>query len=416
MKKIWLLSFILTILLVPYVKADYSKEQISAYTWAFNNLITTQSTIDKANMNWEITRIELSKMISNYVINVLEKKLDNSKKCQFFDITAELDKQYDNWVTKACQLWLMGQWISEFRPYDKVTRAEFWTILSRALYGDKYNWWNPYYEKHLKQLNAVWIIKNISDAENRKEIRWYVMLMMMRSQNWWWNSQSQLNPNIPNFENLGDVVSKCPYEMPWWWYDELLVTKEQYILPYKDWYIGYHYWWNWDGWSYYLTYKSLNNPCDTISYSDSFFHVYLDRISDNEDNLLFHDNKVYRSIWWGWTVLDKIEKELDCKSGDNSCKKVMDRYMYNLILWKEKNDYFSQWFERFKFDIDNNIFREFSFWHERWSECILKYPWESLLKEYWEDPKNLTDESRRKYNKILNERVYNCLSDYISKL
>ena len=416
MKKIWLLSFILTILLVPYVKADYSKEQISAYTWAFNNSITTQSTIDKANMNWEITRIELSKMISNYVINVLEKKLDNSKKCQFFDITAELDKQYDNWVTKACQLWLMGQWISEFRPYDKVTRAEFWTILSRALYGDKYNWWNPYYEKHLKQLNAVWIIKNISDAENRKEIRWYVMLMMMRSQNWWWNSQSQLNPNIPNFENLGDVVSKCPYEMPWWWHDERLVTKEQYILPYKDWYIGYHYWWNWDGWSYYLTYKSLNNPCDTISYSDSFFHVYLDRISDNEDNLLFHDNKVYRSIWWGWTVLDKIEKELDCKSGDNSCKKVMDRYMYNLILWKEKNDYFSQWFERFKFDIDNNIFREFSFWHERWSECILKYPWESLLKEYWEDSKNLTDESRRKYNKILNERVYNCLSDYISKL
>ena len=416
MKKIWLLTFLLTIILIPLVKADYSKEQISAYTWAFNNLITTQSTIDKANMNWEITRIELSKMISNYVINVLEKKLDNSKKCQFFDITAELDKQYDNWVTKACQLWLMGQWISEFRPYDKVTRAEFWTILSRALYWEKYNWWNPYYTKHLNQLNLDWIIKNINNAETRKEIRWYVMLMMMRSQNWWWNSQSQLNPNIPNFENLGDVVSKCPYEMLWWWHDELLVTKEQYILPYKDWYIGYHYWWNWDGWSYYLTYKSLNNPCDTISYSDSFFHVYLDRISDNEDNLLFHDNKVYRSIWWGWTVLDKIEKELDCKSGDNSCKKVMDRYMYNLILWKEKNDYFSQWFERFKFDIDNNIFREFSFWHERWSECILKYPWESLLKEYWEDSKNLTDESRRKYNKILNERVYNCLSDYISKL
>ena len=38
-------------LLVPYVKADYSKEQISAYTWAYNNRITTQSTIDKANIN-----------------------------------------------------------------------------------------------------------------------------------------------------------------------------------------------------------------------------------------------------------------------------------------------------------------------------------------------------------------------------
>jgi hypothetical protein len=35
-------------------------------------------------------------MISNYVINVLEKKLDTSKKCQFLDISAELDKQFDN--------------------------------------------------------------------------------------------------------------------------------------------------------------------------------------------------------------------------------------------------------------------------------------------------------------------------------
>ena len=167
MKKIWLLSFILTILLVPYVKADYSKEQISTYTWAFNNLITTQSTIDKANMNWEITRIELSKMISNYVINVLEKKLDNSKKCQFFDITAELDKQYDNRVTKACQLWLMGQWISEFRPYDKVTRAEFWTILSRALYGDKYNCMPPnhkyLYNVFVKECDKYGILYKMDD-------------------------------------------------------------------------------------------------------------------------------------------------------------------------------------------------------------------------------------------------------------
>jgi hypothetical protein len=29
----------------------------------------------------------------------------------------------------------MGQWINKFDPYSVVTRAEFWTILSRVL------WW-----------------------------------------------------------------------------------------------------------------------------------------------------------------------------------------------------------------------------------------------------------------------------------
>jgi hypothetical protein len=90
-------------------------------------------TIDKANMNWEVTRIELAKMISNYAIKNLKKEWNTSKKCVFTDVTSDLDKQYDNWVTNACQLWLMGQWIIKFRPYDKVTIAEFWTILSRLL-------------------------------------------------------------------------------------------------------------------------------------------------------------------------------------------------------------------------------------------------------------------------------------------
>ena len=161
----------------------YSDELHLAYTWAFNNWITTQNTIDKANVEWEITRIELSKMISNYVIKVLKKYPDTSKICNFSDITENLDNQYDNWVTKSCQLWLMWQWITNFRPYDKVSRAEFWTILSRVLYWEKYNWWNPYYKKHLNQLNIVWIMKNITNSESRKEIRWYVMLTLMRSEN-----------------------------------------------------------------------------------------------------------------------------------------------------------------------------------------------------------------------------------------
>jgi hypothetical protein len=76
----------------------------------------------------------------------------------------------------------MWQWITSFKPKDFVTRAEFWTVLSRALWWDKYGWWNTYYESHLKALQNEWIMKKI-DVPMDKEIRWYVMLMLMRSVN-----------------------------------------------------------------------------------------------------------------------------------------------------------------------------------------------------------------------------------------
>ena len=75
MKKLWL--FLLWfILCLNFTKAGYTEEFPEAYTWAYSNSITTQPTIETANMYWEITRIELSKMISNYAINVLNKQVD----------------------------------------------------------------------------------------------------------------------------------------------------------------------------------------------------------------------------------------------------------------------------------------------------------------------------------------------------
>jgi len=74
-------------------------------------------------------------------------------------------------------LWIMWLNIDKFRPYDGVTRAEFGTALSRMLY------WladgNPYYTNHLSKLKKEWIIAN--DNPTLKELRGYVMLMLMRS-------------------------------------------------------------------------------------------------------------------------------------------------------------------------------------------------------------------------------------------
>lgn len=181
MKKLLLLTIFSSLLFISYVKADFSWEYKDAYTWAFNNRITTQPTIYKANMDWEVTRIELAKMISNYAINVLKKKWDTNKKCKFNDISDKLDQKYDNWVKNACQLSLMWQWITNFRPYDKVTKAEFWTILSRLLYWNEFDVkYEAYYLWHLNQLLRVWIISNLEHPE-KNEIRGNIMVMIKKS-------------------------------------------------------------------------------------------------------------------------------------------------------------------------------------------------------------------------------------------
>ena len=98
----------------------------------------------------------------------------------FSDITAKQNSDYDNAVTLSYQLWIMGQGITKFRPYDTVTRAEFATALSRMLFWtEDGKWWTKYYEPHITKLYNKWILTNRNP--NLLEKRWYIMLMLMRS-------------------------------------------------------------------------------------------------------------------------------------------------------------------------------------------------------------------------------------------
>ena len=164
----------------------YSRELNDAYDFARSNKITTMNSIEDADMNWTLNRAAMAKMLSNYAINSLGLEPDTTKDCYFSDVSSNLDRQYDNWITKACQLGLMWVWIKQFYPNWKVTRAEFWTVLSRALNANnisklaKMNDASPYYYDHLRYLNEEWIMNNISNPSNF-ELRGRVMLMLNRS-------------------------------------------------------------------------------------------------------------------------------------------------------------------------------------------------------------------------------------------
>lgn len=160
--------------------ASYDAELTEAYAYAKNKWITTMTSIDNADMYGNLTRVAMAKMVANYVLDLGLQELDTTKECTFPDVSASLDEAYDNGVTKACQLGLMGVGIEKFNPNGIVTRAEFGTVLSRALWGDEYNGADPYYKDHLQALKDEGIM-NIIDNPNMKEVRGYVMLMMMRA-------------------------------------------------------------------------------------------------------------------------------------------------------------------------------------------------------------------------------------------
>jgi len=347
MKKLYFL-FLLPVLFIAFVKADYIQEYNAAYTWAFNNWITTQPTIGKANMNWEVTRIELAKMISNYAIKNLKKEWNTSKKCVFTDVTSDLDKQYDNWVTNACQLWLMGQWIIKFRPYDKVTIAEFWTILSRLLYWDKYNWWNPYYIRHINKLKIVWIMSNIFDPDKKNELRGNVMVMLKRSEKW--------SEKIVGTNEIDDsafmcnecYIDYCGYEP---------IERKNFVLPYKNWYIWIHEDILWSNDWIMLTYRSLDDPCDYTFYTDSIYRIDSNLIS-TKGCFLFNEF----SNW-------KLTKFASNAKNYFGCWLDAEKYFINVLNWKEENAYISFWLKELKkaIDKDTNAWR-ISF-RKEFSDC-----------------------------------------------
>ena len=210
-------GIILAFSIVSFTLA-YTQEEINAYNWAYRNGITTQPTIEDANLNWQLTRQELSKMLTNYIENVAWITQTSYSFCSFTDedkITPNL-KPY---TRKICSYWIMWTNWQDFRPTSKVNRAELWTTISRML------WWNRYevsgkdfYIYHLNALKDQWIMNNIDNPAKTLARRWDTFIMLKRladkfgsniNLNGWnyaysWNNYTSISYSNPNAARKND--------------------------------------------------------------------------------------------------------------------------------------------------------------------------------------------------------------------
>lgn len=163
----------------PQQHLTYGEELLQAYKYAYSLGITTIDNIDNAKMYSNLTRAQAAKMLSQFSMQVLGKTPDLSKNCEYPDVHGQGD--LTERMKTSCQLGLMGVGVPTFNPNATMTRAEFGTVLSRALWGNTYEQQEGnYYTTHLQQLQKAGIMNNISTPSS-KEVRGYVMLMLMRT-------------------------------------------------------------------------------------------------------------------------------------------------------------------------------------------------------------------------------------------
>lgn len=168
----------------------YSQEFQEAYEWAYENWIISDENIDSANLYYGLWNVlELADIMNNFAENVLELQPNTSLVCDFGDLSSYMQwydeetlNEYQNILTKSCHFWLIPRdEITSPAPIQDVKRAIFGTALSRALWWNQFDWWTPYYANHLNALKAAGIMNQIDNPENTWEIKWYVLIMLMRA-------------------------------------------------------------------------------------------------------------------------------------------------------------------------------------------------------------------------------------------
>ena len=181
-------------------ESRFPDEMKLAYLYSYVHGMTTMCPIDDANLYGYLRRDHLAKILTQYSINVLDLEPELGKAwCNDFDDIADESAEMKYFIKTSCELWLMwleSNWKTpkkSFDPTKYVTRAEFGTTLSRLIYEGKYNlaseaentYPGAWYSKHLQALKDAEIMNEISgDRPQHIELRWYVMLMVMRYGKW----------------------------------------------------------------------------------------------------------------------------------------------------------------------------------------------------------------------------------------
>ena len=147
--------------------------------------MTRYNSVDQFRPKDDLTREEAAKIFSNFAINVLCRKPDKNLSIHYSDVE-NADPTLKPYITLAYQLGVMkgsGMGDGEFRPFDKITKAEVNAVLIRMILksylDEKKTETKTRYSEYEKVAKELWIIKN--NLNNDSLLREYTALMLFRA-------------------------------------------------------------------------------------------------------------------------------------------------------------------------------------------------------------------------------------------
>ncbi len=130
-----------------------------ALTFMYENWLTRYNNVSEFKPYRHLQRQEAAKMFSKFATNVLEKTTDKSRTCEFKDI-GKADYTLVQSIIESCYLWLMRWTKWDFWPDVPLTRAEFMTVLVRAIKGDMDESQNPWWAEYWAYAVYTWLSDN----------------------------------------------------------------------------------------------------------------------------------------------------------------------------------------------------------------------------------------------------------------
>jgi hypothetical protein len=191
LKKILLGTFAVVVSAVSLAPATNAAindaEFTSALSWAYENGLTKYNTENAFMPYSNITRDQAAKFFASYTVtNLCDVEASTNEACNFSDINAG-DYSLKEYVLLACELGLVRGTGGKFLPTNNLTRAEAFTILSRAMSANAGEEapaedTTPWYANHFKAMQSAGITKETDvDAQVRAITRYELLLVLYRS-------------------------------------------------------------------------------------------------------------------------------------------------------------------------------------------------------------------------------------------
>ena len=182
-----------------------------ALDWMYQNQLTQYSQIQEFRPEYTLRRDEAAHFFINFVEQELEQTPAQEETPNFEDLENAHEDLIPS-IEKAAKYWLI-RWdgnSNNFRPADPISRAEFFTVIVRALDGNKDENTNPWWENYFQKARELGLTNETdSMAQNRDILRYEAGLVLFRSvyDEWEYEFQPQTQTMEIHFDEEMDPES-----------------------------------------------------------------------------------------------------------------------------------------------------------------------------------------------------------------